>query len=499
VPITTHCADNAACLWGAVYDGGLPVEGAVVSLMRPNGSPNSTTAIVAKNEAYPVFRLPLTGLNVQPGERLTLTAIYSGTSAIRSFLYDPAANEQEVNMMIETTQAITTPEDKPVPVATGIRWAMVYPQTIDIGEINLNAEGMTSDGSPIALYQWSSDLDGELGTLASLTIPAKRLRTGVHTISVVAINEQGVASPPFTQLVTVTVAPAGGLLITPDVTSMPVGGERVNLTVRVLDRAAEVVADGTPVNATTSAGTLVNANAVTAGGLATFTLQSPTQAGSARVRIAAGAARAETTILFTPAAADLMDIRRGAANLPADGQSTTTIRVRIADRYDNPIPDLDVIFAATSGTVQPTAKTGATGWAQAVFTAPLTPGPVIVTATYGSIARQVGLTIESDLAGCVFADLNRNGKRDGGEPPMDNVRISVRVDPTGQDFADDTAEDCSFSFAKLSFTRVQVSAPEVEGLTWTTPQTLTITLPYTGTLQFGGAFVASLPLVKNEP
>lgn len=192
-----------------------------MTLVHANGIVESTSAVVAQNEFDPIFRFPLDSLNVQPGDRLTLTAVYSATQVQRLLIFDPVNGEQEAAITLQTVAAITDPAQKPVPVAAGVRWAMVYPQTIDRGAVSFSAEGATSDGSPIVAYRWSSNLDGDLGTSSSFNISSDRLQRGVHAIEVRAISDQGVESPPATIVLTVTAPAPASIELTPDRPSSP--------------------------------------------------------------------------------------------------------------------------------------------------------------------------------------------------------------------------------------------------------------------------------------
>lgn len=301
LPIMQHCAGSQTCLWGAAYVDGLPTEGVTVSLAYPNGTAQSVSAVVPGGEFHPVFRFALDDLNVQPGDRLTLTALYSATEVQRALIFDPISGEQEIAIPLVTVPAITDPAGMPVPVAAAMRWAMLYPPAIDRGEVvSFMAEGAASDGSPIVAYRWSSDLDGELGASSSFKLSSARLQRGVHTIHVTAINEQGVESPPATLMLTVTAPPPASLLLAPAQTTIPAGGQELAIPVRVLDRFGAGVVDGTPVRAETTAGDLAATEGTTTGGLVTFVLRSAAQPGDAVVRITAGAASSEITIVFVP-------------------------------------------------------------------------------------------------------------------------------------------------------------------------------------------------------
>ncbi len=60
--------------------------------------------------------------------------------------------------------------------------------------LRFHAQATDPDGGAIVTYEWRSDLDGPLGSEGTFTLPTELLRPGVHTISVRALDDDGIWS-----------------------------------------------------------------------------------------------------------------------------------------------------------------------------------------------------------------------------------------------------------------------------------------------------------------
>jgi len=58
------------------------------------------------------------------------------------------------------------------------------------------AQATDPDGGLIVGYEWRSDVDGPLGSEATFTLPAARLQSGIHAITVRALDDEGDWSAP---------------------------------------------------------------------------------------------------------------------------------------------------------------------------------------------------------------------------------------------------------------------------------------------------------------
>ena len=89
-PLPNDCQDvtgigeepPVCCAFGYVYYAGVPISGAQVTIQSASGLfHTTTTAGSASVRAYYAVSLSASPLNVAPGETITVTATYSGTTA----------------------------------------------------------------------------------------------------------------------------------------------------------------------------------------------------------------------------------------------------------------------------------------------------------------------------------------------------------------------------------------------------------------------------------
>ena len=110
--------------------------------------------------------------------------------------------------------------------------------------------------------------------------------------------------------------------------------------------------------------------------------------------------------------------------LPADGESTALVRIRLTDARGLPLQNQNVVFRSTLGSIAPRmTRTAYYGDATAVITAPDEPGAGYIVVNAGAL---------QNYATIVFEPLGNNG-------PAGPPRIFLTVDPTRQ-AADGTAK-----------------------------------------------------------
>jgi len=142
----------------------------------------------------------------------------------------------------------------------------------------------------------------------------------------------------------------------------------------------------------------------------------------------AGASSGTYSVTIQPTAPATLLLSAEPTSLSADGSSTSKIRAAVRDAYANPTPDQIVEFVASMGAISATVKTGLDGNAVAIYTAPVTVGTAMITATLGNLSRSLAMTITSgSIVGEVFLDMNRNGIREAGEKGISGATVLVQA------------------------------------------------------------------------
>jgi hypothetical protein len=187
-------------------------------------------------------------------------------------------------------------------------------------------------------------------------------------------------------------------VVTASPASVTADGSSTTLTVTVRDAFGNVVPGQTvTLDATGSSNTLVQPSAPTdAGGQASGTLAS-TKAEAKTVTATVGAVLATTTVAFvagSPAAARSLFVA-SPASIPADGITTSTLTLTLADQYGNVVANLPVTVSSTgsANTLTPSAgQTDATGTFSATLSS-TTAESKAVTAVAGGLALTANVTV----------------------------------------------------------------------------------------------------------
>lgn len=202
---------------------------------------------------------------------------------------------------------------------------------------------------------------------------------GMARATFTATSEAGdavieVSTGGLTEQITIHIiaSPVGTVTVTAGSDSIPADGASGTLiTALVKDKNGDTITDGTLVSFTTTAGTVSAATATTLNGEASVTLTSSTYLGTAVVTATCSGISATVSVSFTAGPARDMVVSANPDNLSADGVSTSTIRAKVTDIFNNPISGETVSFSALYGTISPvTATTDANGIATVTYTAP---------------------------------------------------------------------------------------------------------------------------------
>lgn len=242
--------------------------------------------------------------------------------------------------------------------------------TMDIGTTqDFDVTGRDQFGEIFeATYTWSTTT----GSIVALDTDTARLTAGtVAGTWAVTAEAEGVS-----QSATVVVKPGApaSIDVSPAVTTVPAGGERV-FTATVLDAYGNVNATA-PVVWTTNAGT------ITQGGV--LTAQTTAQAGRI-VTATSGALSDQASVEITPGPVATVTVAPATAtlNMNATQQFTATMR----DQYGNVNTTASLSWSATSGSI----TTGG------LYTAPSTTGSVTVTATANGQQGTAAVTVQRSV------------------------------------------------------------------------------------------------------
>lgn len=280
--------------------------------------------------------------------------------------------------------------------------------TVNASPASLTANGVsTSLISATVTDRFANPVAGQAVTLTT--------SLGAVTPLTQTTNSQGVVTatltaPTTTGLATVRAqadAAAGetmvtfiaGAPVTLTVTAQPAvlvadGTSTSTLTARLVDAFGNPT-PGQLISFTTSLGQVTPVTATTtASGVVTATLHATTTTGTAVVTAYSGVSAQTTTVNLIAGAPFTMTLAAQPASLTADGVSTSTLTVYVADQQENPTPNQVVSFATTLGAITPlTATLNANGVATATFTAGLTVGSAPITATVGNLQATTALTL----------------------------------------------------------------------------------------------------------
>ncbi len=178
------------------------------------------------------------------------------------------------------------------------------------------------------------------------------------------------------------------------------GAATSRIDAEVRDAAGNTVADGTTVTFDTTLGT-IEATATTVNGIASATLTSAQQAGTADVTATVNGLSQTITVTFVAGSLTIF-LDTSVDTLPADGVSTLTVTATVRDSLNNPVPDnTEVRFTTTLGTIQGLAFTGTGGLPSGVAQVTLTsePSAGVATITASSMGVSATATVTFVVAG----------------------------------------------------------------------------------------------------
>ena len=117
------------------------------------------------------------------------------------------------------------------------------------------------------------------------------------------------------------------------------------------------------------------------------------------------------------------------STLPADGQGTAVVTVRVTDSLGNGYPQLPVLFRTSMGIIQPSSITDQLGCARVQLTAPNTPGSALINAQIGA-AQGYAAVIFTGIAQLPQQDNTPTQQPDTAPPSMaDTAPLQPNVGP----------------------------------------------------------------------
>ena len=210
--------------------------------------------------------------------------------------------------------------------------------------------------------------------LGEITIKAS-LRTGETAETVVIVTDG-------------TDGPSAGTTPPPQLTvetpSLPADGQSATVVyLSLVDWEGQGIA-GTPVNFTTTAGTIEPVVYTDQRGVAAATLVSPVSPACATVSAKTGAFKTDIAVTFTerpPVIPAVLLIQATPQAIPADGQTTMILQAAVYDINYQLLMDVPIVFVTTLGTLtKPSVLTDESGVATTTLVAPMQAGNATVTA-----------------------------------------------------------------------------------------------------------------------
>ncbi len=233
------------------------------------------------------------------------------------------------------------------------------------------------------------------------TAPGSVPAVGTDTVTVTSTNNKS-----GTDTITLIDAIVGSVDVSSASKSIIADGSSTTLIfATVKDINDNLVANGTEVNFSTSAGTLLAASAETTNGIVTVSLRSPTIVGTATVIATCGGVSGNTIVTFIHGPVKVITLTANPKILTGDGASTSIIRAMVTDINGNAIDGETISFSVSTGagTVSaPTAETSG-GVATVTYTASDTAGVDTITAeSTNGTSETVNITLEPGKNGGVI-------------------------------------------------------------------------------------------------
>jgi len=279
------------------------------------------------------------------------------------------------------------------------------------------------------------------------------------------------------------------------------GTSTASVRAEVYDVNGNLVEDGTRVTFSTTKGTVEADRPLpgslntgeTRNGIVTATLRSGTDSGTVTIRATvppAGPA-GEVTMIFTPTTNLTIRMSASPLAIPADGTSTSTIRVTLTDANTNqPVAaGTPITLVTTLGTIPPSAQTDANGLAldpatgnPPLLTSAVTAGVATVTASAaGAAARTVQVTFQPGAAASIALSTNKPAITADGS---DNATVTAELQDANGNAVPGVVVRFSSTFANLRINGQDTSGanPPVSTTTGSTGKaTVTVTGTTTGT------------------
>ncbi len=246
------------------------------------------------------------------------------------------------------------------------------------------------------------------------------------------------------------------------------GSSQALITATVKDANDNNVADDTTVTFTTTSGTLDSATATTTNGVATVTLTSPTNVGSATITATVGEVSGDTSVSFIAGVVNTISLTATPNNLTADNTSTSTISALVTDVNSNAVADGETItFSVTAGTGTLSALTATTseGVATVTYTASTTTGTETITA---QATNGTSDTVDITLIAATIGTIGSVSVNAGSSSIVADGSSQTIITATIKDANDNNVADGT----TVTFT---VTAGDIDSVTAGTQSTFTAT------------------------
>jgi len=225
-----------------------------------------------------------------------------------------------------------------------------------------------------------TDADGD--ATASVTAP-DIVGSGIITVSVNDLVDittlEFVAGPPT--LLTTIVSPT---------TIVADGVSTSNVIVQVEDAFGHPIV-GAEVSFNSTSGTIPATAITNEDGRATTVITAPVTGGIGEIITTIGELTANATIDFMEKVLPSILITSTIESIPADATSTTEISVTLVDGLGNPLPNREVQFTTTNGTIESPVLTDQDGVATTTLTSSVDTGIVTVVGTFGEVSEEINV------------------------------------------------------------------------------------------------------------
>jgi hypothetical protein len=254
------------------------------------------------------------------------------------------------------TATVTDAMDRPVEDGTSVAFATT------LGSVSPSA--LTAGGVATALLTSSTDLG-----------------TAVITATAGAVaNDTSVQFVPGPLARLELIADPDSILADSSSTSV--------ITATAVDAQGHLVGSEALVNFATTLGSVAPPARFTTGAVATATLTSSTEVGTAIVTATAGSVANSVLVDFIPGPPTNVAVTAVPGAIVADGSSTAVVTATVTDAWDRPVADgTNVAFTSSLGSIPPSALT-TDGVATAILSSSTDLGTAVITAVAGTASDQ---------------------------------------------------------------------------------------------------------------